>query len=187
MTNVLSLTALGSGGVTVVSSGLLVADNAGAKAISLSTIQQISPIDRGAMWGANSTEYGLAANGWTSLKFGSLQYDTGSWTDSNSIGLFRVPSDKWQYVTVGFSLTHFHSTTFNSGYRIAFLSSGVNSQIPWQTTDAPTNNRGGTTVEAVMEVQSGSIIAAQVYPLTSASTEDGSRRAFWIRGRQARG
>lgn len=104
MTSVLSLSYLSAGDITNVASALLYcSDN---KAMSVGQWSDLGGFDRGAMWatGDAHTVYD-AADLYTPMILNSLQWDTGSWTDANSVGIFRVPNDKWAYVECHFSIS----------------------------------------------------------------------------------
>ena len=101
-----SLTAVASNNATSVESIFLLTTASGANAYRAS-LKDVSHIgvgfDQGACWQCNTgAPGGLSTSPY--YAFGSLAYDSASWTDANSIGIFRVPTDKWEYVQIGFNV-----------------------------------------------------------------------------------
>lgn len=189
MTSVLSLTAMGSGGVTNTSSALFLAVGNSFSAISLTELTKLAPMNVGAMW-TTAVSQSIRVQSFETIAFSSLQYDTGSWTDSNSNGLFVVRNDKWEIVEVGFNLTV--GVTINDPlFRVTKIT-GNNSYTTIQRGvlfGDTTNNLASDTIVGLLPVDSGDVLAAQVFN-SDAATRDivtDYNDAFWIRGVQARG
>ena len=189
MTSVLSLTAGTSAGYTTATSMLMAAEESGNfRAISLDRFTQLAGQDIGAMWISDNNGTSYTAGDYRNISWGSLQYDTGSWTDSNSVGLFRVPNDKWLYVQIGCQFNF--SVGGHCAPRIVTLSTdwSINSTAyPYSTP-----NDDGTTadikypISGIVRTASGTIYSAQILPSTGVATE-AANGVFWIRGFQSRG
>lgn len=189
MTSVLSLTAGTSGGYTHATSALMAAEVEGTvKAIDLNQFTQLAGHDVGALWINDGTAYSYPTVTWSTIKFGSLAYDTGSWTDSNSIGLFRVPNDKWEFVQIGctFSL---HRSNDGALRIITLAGQDISStHYPYITHNYDLFSSLGQTMTAVVKATSGTVFTAQAY-MTGVFSEDTveDHEGFFIRGYKARG
>lgn len=154
-----SLTAVASNNATSVESIFLLTTASGANAYRAS-LKEVSHIgvgfDQGACWQCNT---GAGGGSSTSpyYAFGSLAYDSASWTDANSIGIFRIPTDKWEYVQVGFNV----KATFSSNC-LFWMARGTSAA---QLSGAPYGHLNGTSsygyyhaVSEPIRVESGQLI-----------------------------
>lgn len=191
MTNVLSLTAATSAGFTNISSMLMATEAQSFQAISIDELTNLAGMDIGALWRRDhSTVNSLPAATWSGLTWGSLGWDTGSWTDSNSVGLLRVPNDKWAYVEIGATA---YIDCFNDGaFRIVTIAGTSNGSInyPYMTFNYDGNTAFAGTIYTIIPVSSGDVFQAQAFITGGANADDNSATefdGFWIRGYSARG
>lgn len=165
--SITSLTAVASGDITNTSSALMFMVSSGtAYKVPASTLPYAAngTVDMGAMWLQNSEGGGGTYD--CHRFFGSLAYDTGSWTNANCIGMFIVPDDKWEYVQVGLN-TMVKSSTF--GYYWTWFM--INAQLRPFTAQAHADLHGGTAafgptvngVSAPIKVSSGDRFFLQSY------------------------
>lgn len=98
----MSLTALNSYGVSDLSSAFMVAESTGSRKMSLDDITRLGVSDYGAMF-TLETVTGIPADTDTQILCDSISYDNGDFTDANSIGVFYIKSDNWEYVQAGAS------------------------------------------------------------------------------------
>lgn len=189
MTSVLSLTVTASGGTTNTTSALFVVAGQSFSAISMKQLSYIAPLNSGAAWTLTASVPVQPTN-FQNIPMSSLQWDTGSWTDSNSVGLFVIRNDKWETVEVGWAYC-MGATTSDQRGRITKIV-GNNSQP--EITRAfffgdTTNNIGQTAFKGFMRVDSGDVIAAQMYnyQANTLTMPNSYGDCFWIRGVKARG
>lgn len=187
-----SITDLGtvvSSEVTNGNSMFFLADQAKASASLLSSLAAFDP---GAMI-TLPTSIAIGASYATLTTGCSVQYDTGSWTDANSAGIFRVPDGTWEWVELGITAEVGHST--NGGDSIIGIvdptvSSNPNSQtfptvvigdlVP---TDSPYETMG--VGHTAVKVSSGDIFGWSFYSSGAnpyAASEQSSVSCFTIRG-----
>lgn len=108
-----SLTHCDSGDITFASSAQLFLNVSavGDKNIRFDNLGLLPPpVDYGARWDCNTSQ-GFGSFGFRDLSpsFGSLTYDTGSWTNASSPGVFLVADDRYSHVDIGFQ-GHFDGT-----------------------------------------------------------------------------
>ena len=185
MTSVLSLTLLSSGNITNTTSAILpIFANSANSRINWEQIADLGVFDPGALWSRGDTHTIIPSNSSLPVILNSLQYDTGSWTDANSTGLFRVPDDKWSYVRVGGCIssslnntTHFQAWAANLSYGTAQWPGSPFKSFRGLTYPFATFRSGP------LPVSSGDII--EMWGFTSGSTTTLGRYAgecFWIGG-----
>lgn len=182
-----SFTALASGDATFASSVFLIAVWSDTPyKMSVEQLSNIGANDIGARWVANSDQnIAAASTHMVARHFGSLHYDTNSWTDAATPGIFRVPNDKYTHVEMGFCM---------------FVGEGVNLVMSVLNNDnfgaafavpcAIDKQSGGTFLRLVgasppIPVSSGDIIRPYVYPGQAASLQAGSQYSIWVRGIRA--
>ena len=182
-----SFTALASGDVTNVSSTLLFcvwSDT--AYKISIEQIANIGVADIGARWIANSDQ-NLAANSThlISRHFGSLYYDTNSWTDAATPGIFRVPNDKYTHVEVGFCL---YVGGQSAGFAQAWMGVNCTGTVAPCAFDRKSGNVF-TRLQGVsppLPVSSGDVIEPLLYVQDTGSIQAANQKvSIWIRGIRA--
>ena len=190
MTSVLSLTVGASADYTFATSTLLACEGQSFSAINLEQFTQLGGEDIGAMWTSDATTVNsLVSATWTTMRYGSLAYDTGSWTDANSNGLFIIPNDKWQYVEIGANFLLGSGVTGDGATRILpIVLDNTSTPYPYQTYEAP----GVTTIRGInnhviAEVSSGEVWAAQAYVTAGGYEWQNVIHAYWIRGIKPRG
>lgn len=190
MTSVLSLTVAASADYTFASSTLLFSVGNSASAIDLANLSELASQDVGALWvNDGTTVRSLPSATWTAFFHGSLQYDTGSWSDANSVGLLRVPNDKWEYVEIG-GVWAFRVNQ-DGATRIISIAGTSNSSIPYPYEtfeDAQVTDLNAVPNYSIVKVSSGDVFQMQGY-VTGGGEERPSSNlgAFWIRGVKARG
>lgn len=188
MTNVLDLTSAASADYTFATSALLAAEADGFKAVGLDEMTNLAGLDIGAMLTRDGSANSHPAASWTALRFGGVAWDTGSWSDSNSVGLLRVPNDKWQFVEIG--MTTANGVTNDGAMRIVTIAGTANGSIhyPYLTYNYDSTTFFHGSIHSIVEVSSGDVFQAQVF-ITGGGTETTSRTdgGFWIRGYSARG
>ena len=186
MTAVTSLTVLSSGDITNTSSAILpiqIGDT--VYKIDLDQVANLGVFDPGALWSRGDVHTILPSATTVPVLLNSLQYDTGSWTDSNSVGIFRVPNDKWSYVRVGGCVS---SSLNNANIHFqAWADLNANQSAGWP--GQPFKSIRGiaypfaTFRSGPVPVSSGDIITMKGY--TSGNTSVTGRYAgecFWIGG-----
>lgn len=191
MTSVLSLTAAASADYTFATSALLATEADGFKAIDLSALTDLAGHDVGALWRRDPTlTQSLVSATWTGLLWGSLGWDTGSWTDSNSQGLLRVPNDKWSHVEIGATITL--DVIDDGAFRIVTILGTASTSInyPYQTYNYDGTTACAVCMQSIVQVASGDVFQAQAFISNGANAWDNVSNefdAFWIRGYTARG
>lgn len=187
MTSINSLTAIASGDITNVSSVLMyVVDNLNSAKMSLGNLQDIGLGDIGAMW-TLSADIGLASVTTTVVSYDGLVYDTGSWTNPASTGLFRVPDDRWSFIQVGMNLQ-------TNNANLAQVSVYVNGVFgyPGSAINAMNGLLAGnlarfSTISAPMQVSSGDILQPYFFTSLANTLQASEYTNFWIRGIKRRG
>lgn len=82
------------------------------------------PIMKGAAYAVNSDHSGASFSSWSSQTLPtSLLYDNGGFTDSNSLGLFHVPNDKYKSFIYGF---HFAMSALPNNCSWTIFNRGTN-------------------------------------------------------------
>lgn len=188
MTSVLSLTAAASADYTFANSTLLLAEGS---AINLSDISALASQDAGAMWvNDGTTVRSIVSVTWTALFHGSLQYDTGSWTNAASVGLIVIPNDKWEYVEIG-GVVCLRTSGGDGATRLISIAGTANSSIPYPYNtyeDADVSDLVGVPLHSVIKVSSGDVFQMQAYVTGGAEERpSGNLGSFYVRGFKARG
>lgn len=190
----MSLTALNSYGVSDISSAIMVADP-DSKKMSLKDITRLGVSDYGALFSLN-TVTGIPANTDTQILCDSIEYDTGNFTDANSIGVFYIKDSNWEYVQVGASRI---SPLGSQGGFTIFIT--INSYVTGGATPdgypicevineetSAVRNLSMHLASPPLPVSSGDTFELKGYSTTNAATIPPDRApSFWIRGVKRRG
>ena len=190
MTSVMSLTALNSYGVSDINSAIMVSDP-DTKRMSLADIVGVS--DYGAKFTLN-TPTGIPASTDTQILCDSIEYDTGNFTTSTSIGVFYIKDSTWEYVQVGFDrLNPISARVGFTGFITinSFITGGPDGYPVCESAD----EQGATLTEPVLHasseplpVSSGDTFELKAFSVTDVATIlTGKVPSFWIRGYKRRG
>lgn len=182
MSSINSLTASSSGDITNVSSVLMYAvNNFASKKMSVGDLQDLGMGHLGAMF-TNSSPFGIVINSFTQIPFDNVVYDTGSWTDSNSIGIFRVPDGTWGYVQIG-GCVYLDNADSAQVNLVVTGSSAWPGAVVSAIVDIVAGDKARfSMMSPPIQISSGDTLALECYSNLANTVEASPHTNFWIRG-----
>ena len=176
--SITSLTAVASGGITNLTSGFIFADiNGVGYSVPLDVIEDLGLGYYGAMQTIpnSGTILGITIATTTTIVYSEEIYNFGDWIDSNSLGVFRVPNDDWEYVTCQAGI-YSHMADWA---RLSIISGAPGSESKpvgggeYLMDDLPSGSGWGVTIEsAPIAVSSGDVVKCVFYSSTANSIQN---------------